>query len=177
MTEHNEKAVRHERISEEGRHGELEFVLSLTRQKDSASTLPSGLVVSPDDEVRQTLALSLGECGFASIFSSTVGEGRIALARREVFVVVSEEWLPDGSYVDMVNLIAQSCARIPVVVVSRIGDWPEYLRAVGAGAYDYVPYPPIRGELRRVIRSALTSRHNGSQLTMPFEIRPGGQKA
>jgi two-component system response regulator PilR (NtrC family) len=177
MTEHNEKAVSHERTSEEKRHGELEFVLSLTRQKDPTSTLPSGLVVSPDDEVRETLAGSLGECGFAAIFAATVGEGRIALARREVFVVVSEEWLPDGSYVDIVNLTAHSYARIPVVVVSRIGDWPEYLRAVGAGAFDYVPYPPIRGELRRVIRGALTSRHASSQLTMPFEIRPGGQKA
>jgi DNA-binding NtrC family response regulator len=174
MTPRNERAVSDKGSSEEKSHERNEFVLSLTRRKD-VEKLPSGLVVSSDDEVRQTLAESLGDCGFASIFSSTVDEGRIALGGREVFVVLSDEWLPDGSYVDMVNSIAQSRARIPLVVVSRIGDWPEYLRAVSAGAFDYVAYPPIRGELRRVIRNAIASRHSGSQRAIPFEIRPGGQ--
>ena len=76
---------------------------------------------------------------------------------REALIVVCNEWLPDGSYADIVNLLAASAMRIPLVVVSRIGDWPEYLRAVGAGAFDYVAYPPIRGELQRVIRNALAS--------------------
>ena len=77
------------------------------------------------------------------------------MARLEVSVVVCNEWLPDGSYVDIVKFMAKSYARTPLIVISRIGDWPEYLRAIGAGAFDYVAYPPIRGELQRVIRNAL----------------------
>jgi DNA-binding NtrC family response regulator len=169
-----EMAISHERISEKNKH---EFVLPLPRHKEATPKLPSGLVVSSDDEVRKTLAESLGECGLESIFSSTVSEGRIAMTGRAVFLVFSEEWLPDGgSYLDIVNWIAGSGTRIPLVVVSRIGDWPEYLRAVASGAFDYVAYPPIRGELRRVIRNALRSRHSNSEVPMSSEIRPGGQK-
>src|SRR6516164_5106866 len=109
-----EMAISHERISEKNKH---EFVLPLPRHKEATPKLPSGLVVSSDDEVRKTLAESLGECGLESIFSSTVSEGRIAMTGRAVFLVFSEEWLPDGgSYLDIVNWIAGSGTRIPLVV-------------------------------------------------------------
>lgn len=143
-------------------HGEFELAFAPCRCKEATSSRPNGLVVSSDDEVRQKLAETLGECGLGSIFSSTVAESRIAMAGRDVFVVVCNEWLPDGSYVDIVKLVARSCARVPLIVTSRIGDWPEYLRAIGAGAFDYVAYPPIRGDLHRAIRNALAcNRQNG----------------
>lgn len=177
MTERKEMAVSRERITEKMRHGDFEFVLSLPRRREVTPKRPSGLVVTSDAEVRQSLAESICECGLGLVFSSTVAESRIAMAGRGVFVVVADEWLPDGGYVDIAKWIAGLSTSIPLVVVSRIGDWPEYLRAVGAGAFDYVAYPPIRGELQRVIRNALRSRHSRSKVPLPFEIRPGGQKA
>jgi DNA-binding NtrC family response regulator len=141
--------------TEDTGHGELDLAYAPCRRKGATSNPPYGLVVSSDDEIRRQLAESLGECGLASMFSSTVEESRIAVAERQVFVVVCNEWLPDGSYLDIVKLTARSCTRIPLIVISRIGDWPEYLRAICAGAFDYVAYPPIRGEFRRVIRNAL----------------------
>lgn len=151
-----EEATRsHDSLIENTGHGEFELALAPCRGKGSVSNRSNGLVVSSDDEVRQKLAETLGECGLRSIFSSTVAESRKAMAGRDLYVVVCNEWLPDGSYVDMVKLVARSCARVPLIVISRIGDWPEYLRAIGAGAFDYVAYPPIRGDLHRAIRNAL----------------------
>jgi len=39
-------------------------------------------------------------------------------------------------------------------VFSRTGDWPEYLTAIWAGVFDYLAYPPISGELERIIQNA-----------------------
>lgn len=150
-----EATVSHDSRTENTGNGKLELAFASCLRKEAPSNPPNGLVVSSDDEVRQKLAESLAECGLGSIFSSTVAESRIAVAGRDVFVVVCNEWLPDGSYVDIVKLMARSCPRIPLIVISRIGDWPEYLRAIGAGAFDYVAYPPIRGDLHRAIRNAL----------------------
>jgi two-component system response regulator PilR (NtrC family) len=176
MTERNEMAMSHERTTETIRHGDFEFVLSLRRRREVTSKRPRGLVVSSDDEVRRTLAESLYQCGLRSVFSSTVAESRIAMAERELFIVVCNEWLPDGSYVDVAKSVAELCAGIPLVVVSRIGDWPEYLKAVGAGAFDYVAYPPIHGELRRIIRNAVASNAQLLQGAESFDTFRGGLK-
>ena len=148
-------SVAHDFRTENTGHEELALAFAACRRREAMWNPPNGLVVSSDDEVRQTLAESLGECGLGSIFSSTVAESWKAMGGREVFVVVCDDWLPDGSYMDIVKLVARSCTRIPLIVISRIGDWPEYLRATGAGAFDYVAYPPIRGDLQQAIRNAL----------------------
>lgn len=155
LPEIEEATVSHDSRTENAEQGECQLAFAPCRRKGAASHPPNGLVVSSDGEVRQKLAESLGECGLGSILSSTVAESRIAMAGRDVFVVVCNEWLPDGSYVDIVKLVARSCASIPLIVISRIGDWPEYFRALDRGAFDYLAYPPIRGELQRAIQNAL----------------------
>jgi DNA-binding NtrC family response regulator len=150
-----EATVSHDSRTENTGNGELELAFAPCLRKEAPSNPPNGLVVSSDDEVSRKLAESLGQCGLAPIFASTVVESRMALAAREVFLVLCNECLADGTYEDIVNLVRRSHTRIPLVVVSRIGEWPEYFRAVGCGAFDYLAYPPIRGELQRVIRDAL----------------------
>lgn len=134
-----------------------EFVLAFapSRAKDARPEPPRGLVVSSDDEVSRRLAESLGRCGVAPLFASTVVESRITFAGREVVVVLCSECLADGTYADVANLAHRSQTRIPLVVVSRTGEWPEYFEAVDRGAFDYVAYPPMTGDLERAIRNAL----------------------
>jgi len=154
MTELEETTV-HDSTTERVWRGEFESAFALSRRQEATSKPPNGLVVSSDEEVCRKLAKSLGQCGLAAIFASTVVESRIALAGREVFVVLCNECLADGTYEDIVEFVRRSHTRIPLVVVSRTGEWPEYIRSVDRGAFDYVAYPPIREELQRVIRNAL----------------------
>lgn len=144
-------------------HGDSELAFAPCRRKDSTSP-PNGLVVSSDGEVSGKLAESLGQCGLAPLFVSTVVESRIVLAVREVLVVLCNDCLADGTYEDVVNLVRRSHTRIPVVVVSRTGGWPEYLRAVDRGAFDYVAYPLINGDLQRAIRNALVGNRQSSKV-------------
>ena len=126
------------------------------RQRNQAVILqlPSGLVVSSDEEVRRKLGEILRQCGLAPVFASTVSESGMALAGNEVFIVLCDDCLTDGKYLDIVKLVGQSDSKVLVVVVSRTGEWPEYLTAIGAGAFDYLAYPPVPGELRRTIQNA-----------------------
>lgn len=133
----------------------FELAFAAWRGMDARSEPPHGLVVSSDSEVSRKLAESLGQCGVAPLFACTLVESRMVLAGREVLVVLCNERLADGTYEDVVNLAHGSPTTIPLIVVSRTGDWPEYLRAVDRGAFDYVAYPPICGDLERAIRHAL----------------------
>jgi len=133
----------------------FEFAYAL-RQRDKEAILkfPNGLVVSSNEEVRRRLGEILGQCGLATVFASTVAESGMALAGNEVFIVLCDDFLPDGRYVDIVRLVGQSDTKALVIVVSRTGEWPEYLTAIRAGAFDYSAYPPIPGELQRIIQNA-----------------------
>jgi DNA-binding NtrC family response regulator len=162
LTEIAEATLSHDSRTENTRHGEFALALAPRRAKDAASQPPNGLVVSSDDEVSRKLAESLGQCGLRPLFACTVVESGIALAGSEVLVVLCDECLADGTYEDIANLVRASHTRIPVVVVSRTGEWSEYLRAVDHGAFDYLAYPPMRGDLQNAIRNALVwNRQNG----------------
>jgi len=133
----------------------FEFVYAhRQRSKEVILKFPNGLVVSSDEEVRRKLGEILGQCGLAPVFASTVTESGMALAGQEVFIVLCDDCLSDGKYMDIVKLAGQSDTKALVVVVSRTGEWPEYLTAIRAGAFDYLAYPPIPGELQRIIQNS-----------------------
>jgi DNA-binding NtrC family response regulator len=134
--------------------------------------LPNGLVVSSDDNVRRKLAETLGQCGLAPVFASTVAESGMALAGHEIFIVLCSDRLDEGEYEDIVKLVVRSETKVPVIVVSRTGGWPEYLTAINGGAFDYLAYPPIPGDLQQTIRNALLGRQmhleeNGKETWAP----------
>lgn len=157
-------------------HGESDHSFAPCGRKAATSKPPNGLVVSSDDEVGRKLAQNLGQCGLAPLFASTVVESRVALARCEVLVVLCNECLADGTYEDVVSLVCRSDTRIPLVVVSRTGEWPEYLRAVERGAFDYVAYPSISGDLQRAIRNALAWNRQNGEIAQATWLSPGRQK-
>ena len=133
----------------------FEFAYALRQgKKEVVLKFPNGLVVSSDEEVRRKLGEILGQCGLAPVFVTTVAESGIALADHELFIVLCDDCLPDGKYVDIAKLVGQSDTKVLVVVVSRTGEWPEYLTAIRAGAFDYLAYPPVPEELRRIIQNA-----------------------
>ena len=143
--------------NQEGNRGKFECAFSLRRQEKGVMLkIPNGLVASSDEEVRRSLAEILAQCELVPLFSSTVAESRMVLSRRKVFIVLSHDLLVDGEYDDIVRMVSQSDTNVPVIVVSRTGDWPEYLTAIRAGVFDYLAYPPIAGELQRIIRNALS---------------------
>ena len=153
----------------------LEFAFSPSRRKKGTILqLPSGLVVSSDDEVRRKLAQVLRQCALAPVLASTVAESGMVLAVHELSIVVCNDRLDDGRYEDIVSLVVRSETKVPVIVVSRTGGWPEYLTAMGGGAFDYLAYPPIAGDLQQTVRTALLGRQghteeNGEETWAPTQ--------
>ena len=121
-------------------------------------SLPNGLVVSSDEEVRRKLAEISGHGGLAPVLASTVAESRTALVRHRICIILCDEFVVDGDYRAVVEVVEHADTNVPVIVVSRTGDWPEYLAAIRGGVFDYLAYPPFPGELQRVIQNAFLQR-------------------
>lgn len=129
-----------------------------TRPRSAKLSCPKGLVASSNKEVVQKLAKIMGRCGLATFLAFGVGESKRILAREKVCLVLCDDHLVDGNYEDILIASEWSKAKAPVIVFSTTGDWPDYFRAIRAGAFDYMAYPPSLGELQRVICNALASR-------------------
>jgi len=155
----------HELQNRDGSGENFEFAFSLRQRKMGVILkIPNGLVVSSDEEVRRQLAEALGQCGLAPVFASSVAGSEMALSGKKVFIVLCHDLMIDGKYDDIVKMVRRAGANVPVIVVSRTADWPEYLTAIRAGAFDYLAYPPIAGDLQRIIRNALLERNSQWQI-------------
>jgi DNA-binding NtrC family response regulator len=116
---------------------------------------PEVLVLSSSETLRDNLVATLDQCGMAPIPSATIAEGRVLLAHRNVCVVFCDDCLSDGTYHAFLTASGITAPEVPVIVVSPFGDWTEYLKALAAGAFDYVGVPLGKIGMGRILQNAL----------------------
>src|SRR5215471_6431681 len=121
-------------------------------------TTPLALVASLNSEIRETLTHILSRHGVESVVSSTAAEAEAILFRQPVSLVFCEDRLPDGSFRDVLGEVKRSAKLVPVIVVSRLGDWDKCLEALRLGGNDYVAFPFQRAEVESIINRALSTR-------------------
>jgi signal transduction histidine kinase len=87
---------------------------------------------------------------------STVAAARERLSSGGVDVVLLDLHLPDSRGIDTVRRIVDCAPEVPIVVFTVSGDEDIALRALQAGAQDYLVKEEVSGPLlRRVIRHAI----------------------
>jgi DNA-binding NtrC family response regulator len=122
--------------------------------------IPSGLVVSADDSICATLGEVLLRRCVVPVFAETVREAARDLTEGKLRFVICQDTLRDGSYANLLHVQRTMGGSLPLIVISPSGDWPEYFQAVDDGAYDFLAYPLIPGELERIIGNFLCSAPN-----------------
>jgi DNA-binding NtrC family response regulator len=132
---------------------DLSFVDRASKEKITLNR-PKCLVVCSDAGIRQELGELLRRCDLTPILVSTLAESRRALPSMEVCMILCDECVVDGNYPAIIEMVEHVDKKIPVIVISRTGEWPEYLAAIRCGAFDYLAYPPIAEEFQRVIHKA-----------------------
>jgi two-component system KDP operon response regulator KdpE len=118
---------------------------------------PRVLVVDDEPQIVRGLRVVLRNAGFQVDSAGTKEEALDALSHRPPDAVLLDLVLPDGSGVDVCRQVRQ-WSHVPIVVVSAVGDEREKVRALDAGADDYVTKPfgsqELAARLRAVLRRA-----------------------
>jgi DNA-binding NtrC family response regulator len=130
------------------------FASKLPQHRKELS-IPSGLVVSGDDSMRGSLGKALLLCGVAPVFATSIEQAAPDICAGDLRFVICQDTLRDGKYEDLLDMQLATGSSSPLIVVSPTGGWPEYFKAVDRGAYDFLAYPLIPGELQRIIRNFL----------------------
>jgi DNA-binding NtrC family response regulator len=113
---------------------------------------PCILMASSDAESRRAIAESLRGTQFLPVFAGNIGEGAELLRRLPVCLILCEENLPDGGYQELLRETEDCGAAVPLVVLSRAGEWDEYLRAIRLGAMDMITPPYHRSIIQALLR-------------------------
>jgi two-component system KDP operon response regulator KdpE len=115
---------------------------------------PRILVVDDEPHIVRGLKVILRTAGYAVEAAETKAEALALLASRPPDAVVLDLVLPDGQGVDVCREVRR-WSGLPIVVLSAVGDEREKVRALDAGADDYVTKPFGTDELLARLRAVL----------------------
>lgn len=115
------------------------------------------LVVDDEPQIRRFLRVSLSAENISVIEAASIAEARLALRSDKPDLMILDLGLPDGDGLDLIPLVRETSA-LPIIVLSVRDDEAGKVRALDAGADDYLTKPFGTAELLARIRAALRHR-------------------
>jgi two-component system KDP operon response regulator KdpE len=129
---------------------------------------PRILVIDDEPQIHRFLGLALDAAGYVPLKALTAAEGLKLAAEQSPALVLLDLGLPDADGQELVPKLRGFCAA-PVLVLSARDREAEKVRALDAGADDYVQKPFALGELLARIRAALR-RSSGPQAVTTLRV-------
>jgi two-component system, OmpR family, KDP operon response regulator KdpE len=128
------------------------------------------LVVDDEPQIVRALRVVLREAGYEAVPAETAEEALDRAAVRPPDAAIVDLVLPDGDGVDVTRRLRE-WSDMPIIVLSAVGEEAEKVRALEAGADDYVTKPFGPREL--VARLGAALRRAAGPADEPV-VRAGG---
>jgi two-component system KDP operon response regulator KdpE len=112
------------------------------------------LVCDDEPQILRALRVILRDAGFEVVTAQSAQEALDAAALRAPDAAIVDLILPDGNGIDVCRSIRE-WSEMPILVLSAVGEEAEKIKALDAGADDYVTKPFAPGELIARLNAAL----------------------
>jgi PAS domain S-box-containing protein len=112
------------------------------------------LIVDDEPSIRSTLSRFLTDAGYEVEVASDVAQAMALLHGRPFDVVVTDIILPRVSGVELLRMIKAEAPQTHVIIMTGEPTAGTAIEAVRAGAYDYLPKPISKDEIRSVVARA-----------------------
>jgi two-component system cell cycle response regulator CtrA len=117
------------------------------------------LIADDDSSVIHAISLVLSRDQWV-VETAESGQDAADLGRQEQYeAIILDVRFPDRSGIDVVREIRRSGRTTPILVISGLGEVEERIRALHAGADDFLPKPFNRQELRARLLTLIRRRH------------------
>jgi FixJ family two-component response regulator len=118
---------------------------------------PTVHVVDDDDSFRTAIARLLKAAGYDVRTYSSATEFIHSSVQAGPGCVLLDMFMPDGTGLDVQAALAKRDDRLPLIFVSGQGTIPDTVRAMQAGAADFLTKPVQRHALLKAVESAVAS--------------------
>jgi two-component system KDP operon response regulator KdpE len=136
----------------------------------SAPAAPRVLVVDDEPQIVRALKVVLREAGFQAVPAETAEEALDVAAVRPPDAAIIDLVLPDFDGIELTRRLRE-WTEIPILVLSAVGEETQKVRALEAGADDYVTKPFGNRELVARLQAAL--RRSGRAADEPKIVADG----
>ncbi len=116
---------------------------------------PTVLIVDDEPDLVELVTLTLERMHLATAAAGNLAAARELLNQRHFDLCLTDMRLPDGDGLDLVAWIEQRMPQLPVAVITAHGNVETAVRALKAGAFDFVSKPLDLGVLRRLVAVAI----------------------
>jgi DNA-binding NtrC family response regulator len=113
------------------------------------------LIVSADPLQSEKMEEIVQRLELQSVSCASLTEARARTEEQRFQFVLCGDELPDCNLRTAVRVLISSTGGAPVIVLSHLADWDAYMKALSAGAFDYIACPPDPAESERILRLAL----------------------
>ena len=119
------------------------------------------LICDDEPQILRALKVVLREAGFESVATATAAEALDAASVQPPDAAIIDLVLPDGDGVEVCAAL-RSWSEMPIIVLSALGEEEQKVRALEAGADDYVTKPFGPRELVARLKAALRRTRGGA---------------
>jgi two-component system, OmpR family, KDP operon response regulator KdpE len=119
-----------------------------------AAKPPRVLVVDDEPQIVRALKVVLREAGFEAVPAETASQALDLAAVRPPDAAIVDLVLPDGDGVEVTRRLRE-WSEMPILVLSAVGEEEQKVRALEAGADDYITKPFGTRELVARLQAAL----------------------
>ncbi|MBI1195525.1 MAG: response regulator [Gammaproteobacteria bacterium] len=131
-------------------------------------SLPRALVVDDEPDIRELLELTLSRMDISCRSTANIDEARKALNEDHFDLCLTDMRLPDGNGIDLVEYIQRFFPDLPTAVITAHGNMESAVRALKAGAFDFVSKPVDLHILRDLAAAAIKSRPGSTRDAGPM---------
>jgi two-component system KDP operon response regulator KdpE len=124
------------------------------QEQPAAQPPPRVLVVDDEPQIVRALKVVLREAGFEAVPAETAAQALDAAAVRPPVAAIVDLVLPDGDGVEVTRRLRE-WSEMPILVLSAVGEEEQKVRALEAGADDYITKPFGARELVARLQAAL----------------------
>lgn len=114
------------------------------------------LIVDDEPDIRELLEITLLRMGHETRCAADYSAATRWLKEAEFDLCLTDMKLPDGDGITLVEHIQQHCPNTPTAVITAHGSIDLAIKAMKAGAFDFVSKPVSLDTLRNLIEKALT---------------------
>jgi two-component system response regulator PilR (NtrC family) len=114
------------------------------------------LVVDDEPDIRELLEITLLRMGLEAHCAADFSTAKMWLKEAEYDLCLTDMKLPDGDGITLVKHIQQHCPNTPTAVITAHGSIDMAIKAMKAGAFDFVSKPVSLETLRNLVNKALT---------------------
>ncbi len=118
-------------------------------------TKPAVLIVDDEPDLCELLSITLQRMDLSPRTANNVAAAQRMLKAERFDLCLTDMQLPDGDGLELVQWIQQYSPNVPVAVITAHGNMETAVRALKAGAYDFVSKPLDLAGLRKLVSTAI----------------------